>query len=139
MTLNININDIPDFLKLSELYDSLSKLGNESFEIPEQYYKNNLTITCFKDILYYIKVFDYWMINYIPDEFYDWIYQNKDEIKIDLLNDQFPMNYLTKQIKDIISIPLSSQCDYFSCIGDLRLLKYTHKNGCSMNKKTCID
>jgi hypothetical protein len=59
MTKIINISDIPDFLKLSELYDSLSKLGNESFEIPEQYYKND------EDLLSYIKVFDYWMMNFM--------------------------------------------------------------------------
>ena len=75
----------------------------------------------------------------MDDEFYDWIYENKDKINMDLLNDQFHMNDLIKQIRNIISIPFTMWCNHYSSIGDLRLLKYAHKKGDSMNDRTCFE
>ena len=138
MTKIISINDIPNFLKNSELYDSLLSLNNESlFNIEDQYLKKFVIITCFEDLISYIKIFDYWMVNYIPDEFYYWVYENKNKINMEILNEQFPINDLTRQIKDIIKVKYLYECEYFSSIGDLRLLRHAHENGFMWNSETC--
>ena len=67
------------------------------------------------------------MINKTPDEFYDWVFDNKEKININLLNDQFPMNHLINEINEIIDGPDNKLCSYFSLIGNLPLLKYCHK------------
>ena len=50
------------------------------------------------------------MINKILNEFYDWIFKNKDLINMYLLNDQFYMNDLIKQIESIINTPDNKIC-----------------------------
>ena len=101
MTINLTINDIPDFLRDSELCKNI--VSDESFDIPIELFKKELIINTFEDLIDYIKIFDYWMINKIPPKkFYDWVFENKDKIDINLLNDQFHMNDLIKQIKIII-------------------------------------
>ena len=82
MTISLTLNDIPDFLKDSELCKNI--VSNDSFEVPIELFKNRLIINTCQDLIDYTKIFDYWMINKIPDEFYDWIFKNKN--KINLLN-----------------------------------------------------
>jgi hypothetical protein len=92
------------------------------------------------DLIEYIKLFDYWIINKIPNEFYNWIFQNKNKINIDLLNELFPMNDLIKQIHIIINISNNYLCENACIYGFLNLLKYAHKNGCPWNKNIiCCD
>ena len=130
MTINLTINDIPPYLKLSKLYETLTENeGNESFDISKEFFKNELVINNFKDLISYIKIFDYWMINNTPDEFYDWIFKNKDKINMDLLNELFHMNDLINQIKIIINTHINKLCNYYSSIGNVVLLKHAHKNG----------
>jgi len=75
----------------------------------------------------YIRIFDYWMINKTPIEFYKYIIKNKDKINMNLLNDLFTMNDLINEIKSIIETP--DRCYYFVLIGHLECLKYAHENG----------
>ena len=82
MITTITINDIPEFLKDSELCKNIE--SDDSFDVPIEFFKKELIINTFEDLIDYIKIFDYWMINKIPDEFYDWIFKNKN--KINLLN-----------------------------------------------------
>ena len=130
MTISLTLNDIPDFLKDSELCKNIE--SDESFDVPIEFFKKELIINTCQDLIDYIKIFDYWMINKIPDEFYKFVLKNKDKINIDLLNDQFQMNDLIKQINIIIETPNDKICSYFSSIGNLELLKYAHENGCSL-------
>ena len=127
MTISLTINDIPDFLKNSELYKNI--VSNQSFDVPIELFKKEIIIHNFNDLIEYIKIFDYWMINKIPKEFYDCVFKNKDKINIDLLNDQFPMNDLIKQIHIIINTTNDKLCDKAAKNGLLDLLKYAHGNG----------
>ena len=141
MSISLTLNDIPDFLKDSELYKNIE--SDESFEVPIELFKKELIINTCQDLIDYIKIFDYWMINKIPDEFYIFVLENKDKINIDLLNDQFQMNDLIKQINIIIETPNDEICDKSAEYGykwdesttynaakngHLECLKYAHEN-----------
>lgn len=119
MTISLKIIDVPEYLKLSKLYDSLLELDNKSFDVPIEMFKKEIIINTFDDLIVYIRIFNYWMINYIPNDFYDWVFDNKDKINTDLLNDIFPMNDIINDIKIIINTPNHKDC----CI-----LKNSHIN-----------
>jgi hypothetical protein len=51
----------------------------------KEFFKNELEINTFEDLVSYIRIFDYWMVNKIPIHFYDWVFKNKDKININLL------------------------------------------------------
>ena len=57
MTICITKNDIPDYLKESELYESIESDG--LFEVPEQYFKKEIIIKIFDDLIFYIKILNY--------------------------------------------------------------------------------
>ena len=135
MSLSLRINEIPDYLLDSELYLNIE--SDESFDIPEQFFKKELEIITFDDLVGYIRIFDFWMTNKIPIEIYQWVFENKDLININLLNDQFPMNPLINEINEIIYTPNDKLCGKFSSIGYLLLLKFAHENGCVWNESTC--
>ena len=65
MTISLTINNIPDYLKESKLYENIE--SDDSFDIPEEFFKKELIINTFDDLVSYIKIFDYWIINKIPD------------------------------------------------------------------------
>jgi len=125
MTISLTINDIPDFLKDTELYKNIE--SEESFEIPIELFKKELIINTCQDLIDYIKIFDYWMINNIPNEFYKFVFENKEKIDVKLLNEQFQVNDLIKQIKIIIETPGNKLCYMTSDSGFLNLLKYVHE------------
>ena len=126
MTISLTLNDIPDYLRDSELYKNIE--SDESFDVPIELFKKELIINTFDDLIEYIKIFDYWMINKIPNELYKFVLENKDKINMNLLNDQFPMNNLIKQIKCFNS---DNICASLAKNGYLECLKYAHENGCS--------
>ena len=128
MTISLTLNDIPNYLKDSELCKNIE--SEESFNVPIELFKKELIINTSKDLIEYIKIFDYWMINKIPDEFYIFVINNKDKINMVLFNDLFSMNDLIKQIKIIVETQNDKISSYFSSIGNLELLKYAIENGC---------
>ena len=78
MTTSLTLNDIPEFLKDSELCNNIE--SEESFDVPNELFKKEIIINTFEDLILYIKIFDYWMINKYPDEFYDFIFKNRYKI-----------------------------------------------------------
>jgi hypothetical protein len=90
--ISIRKDEIPDFLKNSELNNNLT--NNDPFEIPEEFYRQELIIITFDDFLCYIKILDYWNINKTPNEIYKWIFENRDKIKLECLTN----NYLIDEI-----------------------------------------
>ena len=134
--MKVTVSKIPDFLKLSKLYESLSELDNEEpFDIQDEFFKEEIIIKNYKDLITYIKMFDYWIIKTIPNNFYKCMLKIKDEIDIDLLNEEFPMNDLVIEIKTIIKMPWSKLNSYFSLIGNLELLKFSYENSCLWTDK----
>ena len=160
MTLCITKNDIPDYLKESELYDNID--SDDPFDIPIELFKEEIIINTLNDLIIYIKIFDYWMIKKIPNDFYDWVFINKEKIDMNLLNNIFDKNYLIKQFECIKSDYICSSLaenGYLDCLkyahengykldddicylaaknGHLDCLKYAHDNNCLLNNKTCI-
>ena len=127
MIISLTINDVPDYLKESKLYENIE--SDDSFDIPIEYFKKELVINTFDDLVSYIKIFDYWIMNKTPNEIYKFVFDNKDKINMDLLNDQFPINDLIKQIKIIINTPINNLSNICSSHGYLDLLIYIHKYG----------
>ncbi len=106
--MKVTISKIPNFLKLSKLYESLSELDNEEpFDIQDVFFKDKIIIENYKDLITYIKMFDYWIMKTIPNDFYKCILKIKNEIDIDLLNEEFTMNDLLIEIKTIIEMTWS--------------------------------
>ena len=62
----ITINDIPNYLKESELCKNIK--SDESFDVPIELFRKKLIINTCQDLIDYIRIFDYWMINKIPDK-----------------------------------------------------------------------
>ena len=73
-------NKIPDFLHDSEFFKSI--VSEDPFEIPEEFYRQELIIITFHDLLCNIKICDYWMVNKTPKQIYKWIFENRDKIKL---------------------------------------------------------
>ena len=137
--MKVTISQIPEFLKSSKFYESLSELDKDSsFDIQDEFFKESIIIDTDDDLISYIKMFDYWMMETIPNEFYKYILKNKNKIDIDFLLDQFPMNDLVKQINIIIETPKIKWCSYFSSKGNLELLKYYFENGCPLSQLACV-
>ena len=57
MTISLIINDIPDYLEDSELYKNIE--SDDLFDIPEDFFRKELIINTFDDLISYIKIFDY--------------------------------------------------------------------------------
>jgi len=65
---SLHKNEIPEYLKDSEFYKGIE--SNEYFEIPIEYYKEKIIINKFEDLVSYIRILDFWLVNKIPDEIY---------------------------------------------------------------------
>ena len=113
----LNLGEIPNFLKLSKLYDIYieNKINGDETDdiifIPNEYIEQKVNIKTFEDLVNYIIIFKYWMIYKIPNEFYDWIFENKNMVIINLLNKYFPNDILIKNIQIIVSSTKWNICD----------------------------
>jgi len=81
----IRKREIPEYLHDSEYYKYI--LSDDPFELPDQYYREEIIINTFEDLIIYIRILDFWLVNKIPNEFYDYVFNNKDKINIDVLNE----------------------------------------------------
>ena len=136
MTTSLTIYEIPNYLMDSELYQNINSY--ESFDVPDKFFRKELEINTFDDLVSYILIFNFWIVNKFPIEIYQWVFKNQDKINMDLLNGQFLINSLVNEIKIIIDTPNDKLCGKFSSIGNLSLLKFVHENGCVWNCRTCI-
>ncbi len=93
-------NEIPEYLKDSEFYNNIE--SDEPFEIPIEYYKKEIIIKTFDDLVSYIRILNYWLVNKIPNEIYKWVSDNKNKVNIVLLNENFPNHQLINEIKIIV-------------------------------------
>jgi hypothetical protein len=136
--MKVTISQIPEFLKSSKFYESLLELDNDSFfEIQKEYFKEEIIVETNDDLISYIILFDYWMIDHISNDFYKVILDIKDKIDMNLLLDKFHMNELVEQIKIIIDMPNNKICSYLSSIGNLELLNYAHEKGYLLDILSC--
>ena len=120
----INKNEIPKYLQDSEYYESIQ--SDDQFELSEEHYRNEIIINSFEDLLIYIRILDFWLVNKIPDEFYDWVFKNKDKINMDILNEYFTSNHLIDEIRVIITSTDENICVKAATKGYVNCLKYTY-------------
>ena len=97
MTTSLTINDIPDYLTSSELYKNMN--SNEPFDIPSEYFKKDIIINTFDDLIKYIRILDYWMVTKNPPESYKFILDYTETINIQILNNIFNKNNLIDEIE----------------------------------------
>jgi len=127
--LIINKNEIPDYLKNSKFYENIKSID---FEISEEYYKENVIINTYNDLISYIKILNYWSVNKIPHEFYDWIFRNKNMICEDnkqmmfqdLVKNHLTNNSLIDEIIFIISSRDKIICEVAVEYGRVDCLEY---------------
>ena len=62
---SLHKNEIPEYLKDSEFYKSIE--SDELFEIPIEYYKQEIIINTFEDLIIYIRILDFWLVNKITN------------------------------------------------------------------------
>ena len=131
---SLHKNEIPEYLKNSEFYKNIESDGQ--FEIPINYYKKEIVINSIEDLISYIKIIHYWLVNKTPDEIYKWVFDNKDKIKIDDLNEiNFIINHkhLINEFDIIINSTNDNICVNVAGKGYLSCLKWAHGNGCAWN------
>ena len=121
-------SEISKYLQDSEYFETIQ--SDDIFELEEKYYKKEIIIITFEDLIIFIRILDFWLVNKIPDEFYDWVFKNKDKVDIDVLVLHFTKNHLIDEIKIIITSTDENVCENAAKEGCLNLLKYAHKNGC---------
>ena len=138
--MKIFIRKLNEFYRESNLYKELNENKDtdtdteietetdEPFiEIDDEYYIDNMDIHSYDDFIKLLKVIDYWMFNTIPDIIYEYIFNNKLELrtKYSLLSNS-PFG---KEINMIIySDDNSHICTNAAGEGYLHLLKYAHKH-----------
>jgi len=138
--LTISKNEIPDYLKGSKFYENIKSNEQSKKQIPKEYYNEEIIINSFDDLISYLKIFNYWQVNKIHDEFYDCIFKNKDKIKREplLVNEEISkILHLIDEMCVIITSTDENICENAASFGYLNLLIYAHKNSYIWNKKTC--
>lgn len=74
--------NIPWYFKDSELYRNLDDNDlDQDIEIPEEY-TYNTSVNSLEDTIKVLKIAQYWNFDYLPDIFYDYLMQYKDECLI---------------------------------------------------------
>jgi len=141
----INLDEIPKYLRLSKLYDIYleNRINGDETDniifIPDEYIEKKINIKTFEDLVHHIVIFKYWMIYKIPYEFYDWIFENKNMVIMNLLNKYFPnLDILIKNIQIIVSSTESNICDKAANYNSLEILKYACEKGCNLMSSVSI-
>jgi hypothetical protein len=132
--ISIRKSQIPKYLQDSEYYKSIQ--SDDPFELSDEHYRKEIIINFFEDLIIYIRILDFWLVNKFPDEFYDWVFKNKDKINMDILNEKFTNNNLLDDILIIITSTNDNICVKAACEGNVNLLKYSHENGCVLYEET---
>ena len=141
-TMEVSINNIPNFVKQAELYKNIIEIDNEIdiinsnsiFTIPCLYCKPNLIIKDINDFIHILYICNYWGIIDLPFEIYDYIQKNKFILKNNLTFIKTKLNGfgLFKECEIFImnELVLNSISDnYISMCGDicyLKIIKYFH-------------
>ena len=72
MILSIRKSEISEYVWNSILYENIQ--SDEPFELSEEHYRKEIIINTFEDLIIYIRILDFWLVNKIPNEFYDWVF-----------------------------------------------------------------
>ena len=75
----IIVNKLPLYLKSSSLLQTLLDLDgyDKEIEIQSKYFCENIIINNLDDLIFIIRVLDFWQIDDTPYEIYDYVFKNK--------------------------------------------------------------
>jgi hypothetical protein len=129
--LNLKIEEFPEFLKKSQLFETLSQDNAETIPIPEKYFldhiDNKFNLQTFEKLHHKLNVLRYWGVHELPHELYESINHVMDEFK----------NYVHSQAVNRIIIKLSDKLNEFNdfrLVDELKCLVNNHRK----NKKLMI-
>ncbi len=82
--ISVNLNSVPEYLKKSKLYTTLSEKDlNEEFLIPEMYFKNDFSVSSLDDIYDLNFINCYWITDDYPDDAIDYILHHMKKYELD--------------------------------------------------------
>ena len=103
--ISISKNIIPEYLKKSNLYNTICSLDeeNNNFEmsIDRKYFKENSDINSLEELTELLHVLRYWMVNETPFNLYNFVNDN-DKLDYSSIYETFGDFYIINEIKVII-------------------------------------
>lgn len=140
----IIVNKLPSYLKSSSLLPILLDLYgyDKEIEIQSKYFCENIIINNLDDLIFIIRVLDFWQIDDTPYEIYDYVFKNKVLIKsnFDLIKLEFnEKNNVICEIDIIIYNEGDDICDNAANTGSLNFVKYLHDRGYPWSSGVCMN
>ena len=77
MEIELNQDNIPEFLKGSLLYKNFDFTDEDSVKIPSKYFKSDTTVKSFEDLIHLLHVNRFWMVENTQFEIYDFVLNDK--------------------------------------------------------------
>ena len=77
MEIELNQDNIPEFLKDSQLYKNFDFTDEDSIKIPTKYFKSDTSVNSFEDLINLMHVNRFWMVEDTQFEIYDFVLNNK--------------------------------------------------------------
>ena len=77
MEIELDKNNIPEFLKGSLLYKNFDFTDEDSVKIPSKYFKSDTTVKSFEDLIHLLHVNRFWMVENTQFEIYDFVLNDK--------------------------------------------------------------
>ena len=127
----VNLNEIPEYLKNSELYRNFleNSDGNDIITINPNHNVKDIIINSFEDLCNYLDIYRYWMLDdYIKELFYNYV-KNNQVVDIDYLKSEFYQLDIIEELEHIKNFNKDS-CNFAAKKGNVDLLDYLHQNNC---------
>ena len=143
MDIELNRDTTPEFLKSSDLYKNFDFTEEDSvFKVPNRYLKKDTKVNSIEDLKSLLHVIRFWLLEDVPDEIYDFVFENKDENYEGIFN-EFDNMKLIDEIKliikhkneDVSQFSSDKTCNLIEN-NYLNLLKYIHKKNLLIMKET---
>jgi hypothetical protein len=141
--MQLNIKNIPLYLQNGDLYQELKDNDNDELievllEVDIKYYQNEIIILNNEDLINIIELCRYWMVNTIPNEVFQFVFENNLKIDIEKIKEKFyDYTIFIKCIQVILNSDKDDLCKNASRIGSLDLLKFLHNKSCPWDENTC--
>ena len=162
--MELSRDRVPLYLRNGSLYQNLDEDDNGTFEIPEQFYKENSAVDSDQDVIRVIQTSRFWGVE-IPVTALQYIVVGSSALDLDIHTKEFPeletvlqkvsrvratqaSSKLVKTISEGLNLslvqtlyhlgyPFSAEaCEAAAAIGDFEILMYLHTEGCPWDERT---
>ena len=99
MEIELDKNNIPEFLKGSLLYENFDFTDEDSVKIPSKYFKSDTTVKSFEDLIHLLHVNRFWMVENTQFEIYDFIIKNNNKLNYSIIYEEFDGMRAIEEIK----------------------------------------